>query len=84
MLNSSQAGGSLHYNHLNLPFKFQGGFFEVLDDRLQILGQLFEVFLVEFGEFQSDRLRVEVNEAATPVELHIAPRIAHARRTAPG
>jgi RHS repeat-associated protein len=25
MLNSSQAGGLLHYNHLNLPYKFQGG-----------------------------------------------------------
>jgi myo-inositol-hexaphosphate 3-phosphohydrolase len=25
MLNSSQAGGILHYNHLNLPYKFQGG-----------------------------------------------------------
>jgi RHS repeat-associated protein len=25
MLNSSQGGGILHYNHLNLPYKFQGG-----------------------------------------------------------
>jgi hypothetical protein len=25
MLTSSQGGGILHYNHLNLPYKFQGG-----------------------------------------------------------